>query len=82
MAYYSYDYDFNRERVHDILERRVASWVKQVEIAQKAHVEGQAMFCLLYMLLLDLENYRKSPLSTPDKELIQKGEDLLEHTHP
>ena len=59
----------------------MASWVKQVEIAQKAHVEGQAMFCLLYMLL-DLENYRKSPLSTPDKELIQKAEDLLEHTNP
>ena len=82
MTYYSYDYDFSRESVHHILENRVASWVKQVEIAQKAHVEGQAMFCLLYMLLLDLENYRKSPLSTLDKELIQKAEDLLEHTNP
>jgi len=79
MTYLAYEYDFNRKSIHNILERRVESWVKQVEIASKAGVRGAAMDSLLCMLALDLNNYRRSPLGEWNDSLLQKANDLLDH---
>lgn len=80
MTYHLFHYDFNRERIHNILEHRVENWIKQVEIAQKANVSREPLDCLLYLLALDLRNYQKSPLQQWDEELIQKAKDLLGST--